>query len=365
MSGTSADAIDTALVSFEGAQSPQLIATHSTPIPSDLRADIRALCQPGTGELDRFGHLDGVLGETFADACLALLVNTGIEASAVTAIGSHGQTLRHRPPSPDARAFSLQAGDPNIIAQRTGITTVADFRRKDIAAGGQGAPLVPAFHRAVFGCAHENRALINIGGIANISWLPSEGPTLGFDTGPGNALMDDWIGQHRRERYDRDGLWAAQGKPNSMLLEYLLAHPYFVQPPPKSTGREIFNLQWLDTQLEQMDPMPAPEDVQASLLLLTAHAIASAVTGLADQGPARAYVCGGGAHNSQLMNTLEALLGEQVPVASTEALGIAPDWVEAMAFAWLARQTLKGLAGNLPEVTGAHSAQVLGGIYPA
>lgn len=368
MSGTSADAIDAALVRLPpaGERGIELVAVHKHPLPPEIRRRIQALTRPGAAadELEEAGALDTLLGELFAEAALALLAKAKRRPEEVRAIGSHGQTLRHRPDG--SAPFTLQIGNPAMIAERTGITTVADFRRRDLAAGGQGAPLVPAFHRHVFHVPGRARAILNIGGIANLTYLPAEpqGEVRGFDTGPGNTLLDQWIQRHRGEDYDRDGQWAAGGRVVPALLEALLADPYFARPPPKSTGREYFHLGWLERHLAAAaSPAPAPQDVQATLLRLTARSAARALREFLPPVE-ELYVCGGGAHNSALLAALaEELAG--IPVRTTEALGLAPDWVEAAAFAWLAHQTLAGRPGNLPSVTGARREVVLGGIYKA
>lgn len=362
ISGTSADGIDAALLTTE--PSPRLIAHHSLPFDTDLSRRIHALCASGDDEIERAGAMDNELGELFARAVLELLDTAGVAAREVTAIGSHGQTIRHRPPGSVAHPFTLQIADPNIIAARTGITTVADFRRRDLALGGQGAPLVPAFHRAVFADPAIDRAIVNIGGIANITWLSHNQPLLGFDTGPGNGLMDAWIGRHREQRYDANGDWARTGRIDAPLLETLLKHPYLALPLPKSTGREDFHLEWLDSQLQGIAGL-APEDVQATLMALTVETIARDIENhLQRETGCEVYVCGGGALNSMLMESLASRLAPH-PVASTRTLGIDPEWVEAATFAWLAQQTLAGLPGNVPSVTGARESVVLGGIYPA
>ncbi len=358
MSGTSADAVDAVLIAFPGDR-PQLLASHSSPLSDTLRQKILALCTPGADEIERLGELDRLMGIAFADAALDLLKHAATHPP-VRAIGCHGQTLRHRPHT--SPAFTLQVGDPNTIAERTGITTVADFRRRDIAAGGEGAPLVPGFHQQAFSLAGRARVIVNIGGMANISLLGADGSVRGFDTGPGNALMDAWIGRHGNQRQDTDGLWAARGSVTPRLLEALLSQPFFSIPAPKSTGRETFDLTWVDTVLAGLKGhAPSPEDVQATLLELTATSIAQAIRGEPCDAEA-VYVCGGGAHNVRLMQRLAALLSP-LPVHSTEVLGIAPGWVEAAAFAWLARRTLAALPGNIPAVTGASGARILGAIY--
>lgn len=364
MSGTSADSIDAALVDLTSG-SPQLIATHSADIRT-LKPEIHALASCGENEIHRMGQLDRELGLRFAQATNELITQQKLSAADITAIGSHGQTIRHFPPSNnDEHAYSLQVGDSNTIAQLTGITTVADFRRRDIALGGHGAPLVPAFHQAVFEKPGCPRAIVNIGGMANITLLPGDSsPTslLGYDTGPGNALMDSWINQNLGQPYDKNGRWAAQGRVIGSLLQQMLETPYLSQPAPKSTGPELFNLSWLTKHLNQL-PKASAVDVQATLLEFTAHTISEALrshTPLATE----VFVCGGGTYNTALIQRLETLLHPTL-IASTEQLGIAPEWVEAVAFAWLAKQTLEGKPGNAPTVTGASKASILGAIYPA
>ncbi|MEZ5529233.1 MAG: anhydro-N-acetylmuramic acid kinase [Porticoccaceae bacterium] len=365
MSGTSADSIDAALVDFSNGQC-SLIASHSSDI-SDLRHEIHALAQPGDNEIQRLGQLDRELGLRFAETVNQLLLAQGVAAATVKAVGSHGQTIRHHPlGKQDCHAFTLQVGDPNTIAQHTGITTVADFRRRDIALGGQGAPLVPAFHQAVFQTAgHRNRAIVNIGGIANITLLRSDPchPLVGYDTGPGNGLLDSWTQRHLGQPFDRDGSWSRQGKLIEPLLARLMDTPFLTQPAPKSTGRELFNIDWLDNQLRAFDETPSPENVQATLLEFTARTISQAVC---SHGHAveEIYLCGGGARNQALLERISELLSPAT-VATTDKLGIPADWVEAVAFAWLARQTLMGKPGNSPAVTGARNAAILGAIYPA
>jgi anhydro-N-acetylmuramic acid kinase len=363
MSGTSADAIDAALVEIAVNQPIRLLATRAHPIAPDTRAALEALMTSGDNEIDRAGELDVALGEMFAEAAVTLLTDAGIRAQEVRAIGSHGQTIRHRP---GARfPFTRQIGNPSTIAERTGITTVADFRARDMAAGGQGAPLAPAFHDWAFRSRAAARAIVNIGGIANVTLLPADAaraPT-GFDTGPGNTLLDQWIRRHHGCDFDRDGAWAASGRVHQDLLAALLADPYFRTPPPQSSGREHFNLPWLDrilaTGFEQVDPV----DVQATLTHLTARAIADAVTHYGAEA-AEIYACGGGSHNRALLQALRDHLPDR-RIDTTAALGVHPDWVEASAFAWLAHQTLLGQPGNLPSVTGARRPVILGGIYAA
>lgn len=362
MSGTSIDAIDSAVVSIQGETT--LLHSREHPIPEDLRQQITAISHSGEDEIERMGRLDRELGRLFAAATLELLDSAGLERQSITAIGSHGQTIRHRPPSggDPVNGFSLQIADPNTIAEITGITTVADFRRRDIAAGGEGAPLAPAFHVGAFSKIDCNRAIVNIGGIANASLL--QGPELvaGFDTGPGNTLLDNWISRHRSERYDHNGDWAAGGTQSQRLLDALLTHPYLKRSGPRSTGKEDFNLAWLDSLLEQ-NPALSPQDIQATLAQFTALTIANAIC--SDTFSAQeVYLCGGGAHNGDLMRRLSLALPAGTVVDSTQVLGISPDAVEAVIFAWLAHRTLTGLNGNAQVVTGARGARVLGAIYP-
>lgn len=362
MSGTSIDAIDCALLHCS-AQRIELVATLVSVIPGGLRADIAAISQPGDNEIERLGILDRKLGQLFAEAALALLADSGFDPKDIAAIGSHGQTIRHRPPSAgNETAFSLQVGDPNTIAELTGITTVADFRRRDIAAGGEGAPLAPAFHAAAFAASGRNRAIVNIGGIANLSLLNGTILAAGFDTGPGNTLLDHWIARHKNERYDHEGLWAAGGTVIPALLAALNDHPYLACQGPRSTGKEAFNLEWVDTCLQYLPACPA-QDVQATLAEFTARSIATAVHDW-DRKTEEVYICGGGAANTDLMRRLQQHLGA-VPLSTTAALGLDPDWVEAAAFAWLAWRSIAGMPGNAAQVTGAVGDRVLGGIYPA
>jgi len=362
MSGTSLDGIDAVLVQLD--DEPRLLAAATSPIPAALHTELLALCHPGPDEIERLGRADRALGLALAQAVLRLLEEAGVQPSQVRAIGSHGQTIRHRPAlgaGPQPYPFTLQIGDPSSLAHHTGITSVADFRRRDIAAGGQGAPLVPAFHRAVFG-GSRSRVVVNIGGISNITGLPAAGQITGFDTGPGNTLLDGWAQRHQNTPFDRDGAWAAQGRVSPELLAALLDDPFFAAAPPKSTGREHFNLPWLESHL-RVFPDTKPVDVQATLAELTAAAIADAIANLPFLAN-EVFACGGGAYNRDLMLRLEARLHPR-QLASTAQLGIAPEWVEAVAFAWLAQQTLAGKPGNEPAVTGADKYCTLGAIYPA
>lgn len=360
MSGTSVDGIDAALVDFNHPQ-PVIISTHYTPYSPELKEKILALCQQGEDEIYRLGQLDIQLGKEFADAANHLLKQNTISPHDVKAIGSHGQTIRHFPHLP--HRFTLQIADPNTIAAETGITTVADFRRKDIAHGGQGAPLVPAFHQSILSSETTNRAVVNIGGISNVTLLPQNNPhpVIGFDLGPGNVLIDAWIKLHHKKHRDENGDWGAQGKIQPDLLDLLLSDEYFQLPPPKSTGREHFNLAWLMTQLQTLGREIAPVDVQATLVELTAQCISLSIQQYLPSG--EMLICGGGAHNIYLMSRLQALAHPHFTVASTQKYNLDPDWIEAIAFAWLARQTLNRQPGNLPSVTGANRTAILGGVY--
>lgn len=365
MSGTSADGIDAALVrcSARDQQHIELLATRAVPLADEIKAEITALSHAGPNEIERLGVLDRELGEAFAHAVNVLLAEAGRSADDVRAIGSHGQTLRHRPPSAgNSAAFTLQAGDPNTIAERTGITVVADFRRRDIAAGGEGAPLAPAFHAAAFAESGRKRAIVNIGGIANATLLDGDTLIGGYDTGPGNTLLDYWVLRHQGERFDKNGAWSAEGDVDLALLDTLMADDYFALVGPRSTGKEAFNPAWLDRHLAACGPVE-PRDVQATLAELTARSIANAIV-TAGLDIEEVYVCGGGASNTDLMRRLYRCLQGR-SLTDTSALGIDPDWVEAVAFAWLAHRTMEGLAGNAPVVTGASGLRVLGGIYPA
>lgn len=360
ISGTSVDSVDAVLAEIDEDRC-EVLATHSQPYPEAVRDDLQQIIQnPGTLNVDDLGELDTEAAQVFAEAALTLLESAGIHPAKVRAIGSHGQTVRH---CPDGESpFSIQIADPNRIAAETGITTIADFRRRDMALGGQGAPLVPGFHHCMFYSPDEHRVVLNIGGIANITVLSAEGEVFGFDTGPGNSLMDRWSRRHIDQDFDRDGQWARQGRPIPELLARFLADRYFRRVPPKSTGRERFNMRWLEQFLSELDPSPDKTDVQASLLELTARSIADAIERHAPDGR-RILVCGGGIHNPVLMERLIDLLAGRA-VESTADHGIDPDWVEGAAFAWLAARTVHGQPGNLPAVTGAREAAVLGAIFP-
>jgi anhydro-N-acetylmuramic acid kinase len=304
------------------------------------------------------GALDRQVGELFAEAALVLLEQANIQATQICAIGSHGQTIRHHPNNPTP--FTLQIGDPNTIAFRTGITTIADFRRMDVAAGGQGAPLVPAFHDATLRSTNENRVVVNIGGMANITMLAKDIPVSGFDTGPGNVLMDSWIQKKRRLPYDQDGAWASSGQCHIGLLEQLLSHPHIHAPVPKSTGREAFHLAWLESALTGFTSV-SDADVQRTLLEFTARSIALPI-GMLSASIDRVLLCGGGSHNHLLRERIGALL-PGISTGTTTDIGIDADWLEAMAFAWLAKQRLDAKPGNMPAATGASRHCILGGVY--
>ena len=375
MSGTSIDGIDAALVAFHHGQC-QLVCQHLEAFDAPLTQALHQLCQPSDNEIAQLANVEQPLAEAFASACLNLLAKSGHQPASITAIGSHGQTIRHYP----EQAFTLQIGDANIVAARTGINTIADFRRKDMALGGQGAPLVPAFHQALFQHPQLTRAVVNIGGLANITYLPStaSGDTVcGYDTGPGNTLLDAWFKEHHSTEmadsavtssYDKDGQWARSGQIQPQLLAQLMQHDYFQLPAPKSTGRELFNMAWLQGYLTDCDDLASanspyhPADVQRTLTRFTALTIANEVNKLMLSG--EVYICGGGAANPLLMADISALLGNY-RVNSTATLGVDPDWVEAIAFAWLAKQHIHQLPGNLPAVTGASRQAILGVCYPA
>jgi anhydro-N-acetylmuramic acid kinase len=370
MSGTSCDGVDAVLADFKNDRVETLAHVH-VPFEARLRDALQSLMASGNDEIERMGDASVALARVYAEATLALLAKTKFVAKDIAALGAHGQTIRHRP----ERGFTLQINQPALIAELTGIATVADFRSRDVAAGGQGAPLVPAFHAAVFS-SNVPRAVVNIGGIGNVSLLPArakrtaeephphpgfarpplEGEVLesvrGFDTGPGNTLLDGWCARHTGRRYDEDGAWGAGGRANEALLKHLLDEPYFSAPPPKSTGRELFNLVWLDRKLGEFATQVSPQDVQATLVALTVDSIRQAI------GGRECFVCGGGVFNQAIMRALPN-------AKSTAALGVDPMQVEALAFAWLARECFASRAGNVPVVTGARGARVLGAVYPA
>lgn len=365
MSGTSLDGIDGVLTAAPGnAGRQQLLATAFTPFDADLRAELLALQGDGANEIHREALAANLLARHYA-ACVAhLLAEADMTASDVTAIGVHGQTIRHRP----ELGYTRQTNSPALLAELTGVDVIADFRSRDVAAGGQGAPLVPAFHQAVFSQGGEARVVVNIGGITNLSVLPGE-PDVnvsGFDTGPGNLLMDAWINRHRQMAYDTDGAWAASGTVDPALLADLRAEPFFVLPPPKSTGRDLFSLAWLDALLASRTGV-SPVDVQTTLAALTVTTLADAIVRFAPTAKG-IFICGGGAYNAYLVRMLAVALsgqGHAGSVEATSALGVLPNHVEALAFAWLAERFLQRQFGNLPGVTGAAGPRILGALYPA
>ncbi|MYM31004.1 anhydro-N-acetylmuramic acid kinase [Duganella sp. CY15W] len=357
MSGTSLDGVDGALAQFHGDAMATIAATYLA-FPPALRAELMTLQASGANEIEREALAANQLAQYYAQCVAQLLRESGKQPQDVRAVAVHGQTIRHRP----ELGFTRQTNNPALLAELCGIDVIADFRSRDIAAGGQGAPLVPAFHQALFGKAGQTRVVANIGGIANISVLRGDGSAIGFDTGPGNVLMDGWIHRHRQQEYDADGAWAASGKLIPELLSALLTEPYLALPAPKSTGRDLFHMDWLDARLAA-HTQAAPADVQRTLTQYTAVTLADAIKAHGD-GADAAYICGGGAYNSVLMDALGRELGTQVMVASTQALGVAPNRVEALAFAWLGYRFSERLAGNLPSVTGAKGDRVLGALYP-
>lgn len=357
MSGTSLDGVDTALVAIDDTQI-QLINRYFLAMPADLQQRLLMLCTKASCSLLELGTLDHQLGHLYADAVMQLLAQSGYQAQHIRAIGNHGQTVFHHPEG--ASPFTLQLGDAHILATRTGICTVADFRRKDMALGGQGAPLVPAFHQALFAQQAHSVVVLNIGGIANISVLMPEQPVIGYDTGPGNVLMDLWCQRHRQQAYDAQGHWAMAGQVNPALLASLKSDPYFARPAPKSTGREWFNLAWLSQH--SLCQSIATQDVQRTLCEFSAQTIADQVALYAKGDQPELLVCGGGAQNNLLMQRLHALLPTW-QVASTQAKGVNSDYLEAMAFAWLAYRRIHHLPSNIPSVTGAKYATSLGVIY--
>ncbi|WP_053143470.1 anhydro-N-acetylmuramic acid kinase [Erwinia billingiae] len=358
MSGTSLDGIDVVLAAIDERMVAQQ-ASYCHPLPAALRQAILSICQGQSLTLSQLGQIDRQLGRVFAEAVQTLIQREGLEREDITAIGCHGQTVWHEPQGEAPN--TLQIGDNNQIVAATGITVVGDFRRRDMALGGQGAPLVPAFHQAILMHPEERRMVLNIGGIANLSLLIPGKPIGGYDTGPGNMLLDAWIWRHQQKSYDKDGEWGGQGSVVMPLLQQMLADPWFALPAPKSTGREYFNMSWVEQQLS-LFPGLQPQDVQATLVELTATTIAEQV--MLSGGCERLLVCGGGSRNLLLMSRLGALL-PGTEVGTTDEAGISGDDMEALAFAWLAYRTLSGLPGNLPSVTGAREASVLGAIYPA
>ena len=361
MSGTSLDGVDGVLADFAD-ESLRVLADASAPMPSALRAELLALNTAGDNELHRAALAGNALMRLYAEVAESLLATSGVQRDAVRAIGAHGQTVRHRPQQFDGTGYTLQLAQPALLSELTQIDVVADFRSRDVAAGGQGAPLAPFFHRAVFARPGEAVGVMNIGGISNLSVLRPDGSILGFDCGPGNALMDGWCLRHTGSAYDDGGRWAASGTVIADLLDRFLADPYFAAPPPKSTGRDLFHADWLQRHLHSL-PAQSPQDVQSTLLELTAKSCNEAVD-KHGRGIARLVVCGGGALNGQLMQRLQALLPSTQVMSSSEA-GLPPLQVEAAAFAWLARKAILREKLDLQSVTGAKGARVLGGIFPA
>ncbi|SDN29575.1 anhydro-N-acetylmuramic acid kinase [Vreelandella arcis] len=363
MSGTSLDGIDAALVALEPTSAPRLIATHAEPITDSLQQTLLTLCHAHQVSFADLAFAEDAFCRQQAQAVKKLLAQQGISATQINAIGSHGQTIEHAPSGhAGGPAYTLQLDNPSLLAELTGCTVVADFRRRDLAAGGQAAPLAPAFHQVIFKQENTQQLVLNLGGIANLTWLPKDTthPIIGFDTGPANVLLDAWHAKHQGGRYDNGGAWAASGQVDQPLLERLLREPFFHQPPPRSTGRELFHLPWLESHLNG-DEQPC--DVQATLAELTAISIAqgSAQLPLADQ-PVTLIPCGGGAHNPYVMKRIADHL-PHATLASPSHFGWPEDWIEAGAFAWLAHQRLHQLPGNVASVTGAKGPRVLGGVY--
>lgn len=366
MSGTSLDGVDGVLVSFDDGPSLEVRAHVHRAFPSEFAAELLALNTPGGNELHRTALASNAVSQAYAEVVKALLEAAEVSPSEVVAIGAHGQTVRHCPGAFDGIGYTVQLCNGALLAELTGIDVVADFRSRDVAAGGQGAPLVPAFHRAAFGRDHDSLAVLNIGGISNLTVLEADGTTFGFDCGPGNVLMDHWCALHRGVPYDRDGAWAAMGSVDQQLLCVMQNEAFFSRPPPRSTGRDLFNPAWLRQRLNQaadMGQVPDAVDVQATLTELTAWCCQQSMAQYAPHA-SRLLVCGGGTYNADLMRRLAKRL-PQLKVESTEASGLAPDQVEAVAFAWLASAWVDRRAGNLPTVTGARGPRILGALYPA
>jgi anhydro-N-acetylmuramic acid kinase len=355
MSGTSLDGVDVALTAFDS-HGCKLMATQFLAYPAAIKSALLTLHFPSENELEQSQLMANQLAKLYAQAVNMLLEKEHLQPADIKAIGCHGQTIRHRP----EMGFTLQIGNSALLAELTGITVISDFRSRDIAAGGQGAPLVPAFHRGAFASPDKNRCIVNIGGIANITYLASTGETWGFDSGPGNLLLDSWAKLKLGKDFDAGGAWAATGTVHESFLNNMLAEPFFASPPPKSTGRDLFNDDWLKRHI--LYPHCRPQDIARTLVALTAQTIAHAIQ---QYCPAtdEVYVCGGGAHNRLLIEALSQLLG--MNVHKTDALGVQADWVEAVAFAWLARQMMHHQTGNLPEVTGALGPRILGALYSA
>ncbi len=356
MSGTSLDGFDICLADIE--QQCALIASHYVAMPDELKQSLLSLCSSGSDEINRAALAEQEWARIAAEGVIQLLADTNTPVKNIRAIGSHGQTIRHEP----TQHYTVQIGSPALLAELTGICVVSDFRQRDIAAGGQGAPLVPAFHEMLFQQYDKPSAILNIGGFSNVTLLAEQQDTRGFDCGPGNVLMDAWI-QHRKNiAFDKNGAWAASGTVNQPLLEDMLLEPFFATTGPKSTGRELFNLTWLLSLLTKHGNI-VEQDVQATLCEFTAQTIAESVA-LAQADTQSVWVCGGGAHNQDLLKRLSRLM-PNCTVASTDSIGVSADWMEALAFAWLAHCCLEGIASNRPAVTGANGLRILGAIYPA
>ena len=359
MSGSSLDGIDVALTDLQNAAC-KIVATHFQPYSNELKSALLALHFPSENELEKSALMANQLARLYAEAVNTLLEKNNLNPHTITAIGCHGQTIRHQPRNQNDVGYTIQLGNNALLAELTNITVVGDYRSRDIAAGGQGAPLVPAFHQATFANNNKTRAIVNIGGIANITFLTKTGKVFGFDSGPGNILLDHWVKLNLKQDYDTNGAWSATGVVNQSLLKSMLADPYFALPPPKSTGRDLFNAAWL-TQHAIKDYKP--EDVARTLVQLTSDSI---IRAMQEYCPSvdEVYLCGGGAHNELLRKSLESKLGNAT-LWTTDKLGVNVDWVEAAAFAWLAKQTIENTPSNLPSATGADGLRVLGAIYPA
>ncbi len=364
MSGTSLDGIDAALIAIEKDSPPRLLATHAETMPDELHRLLLTLCHAEQVSFAQLAAAEHAFCQCQAQAVQRLLTPLSVGIEQISAIGSHGQTIEHAPAGhKGGPAYTFQMDNPSLLAELTGCTVVADFRRRDLAADGQAAPLAPAFHQALFGRADAHQLVLNLGGFANLTWLSSclNDPVIGFDTGPANVLLDSWFAQHQSGRFDQDGSWAASGKVDEALLARLLSEPFFQQPPPRSTGRELFHLDWLQKHLSGQE---AAADVQATLAELTAVSVVHGIEQLRINGPLTLITAGGGAHNGYLMQRLAHHL-PHATLTSPAAYGWPEDWIEAGAFAWLAHQRLNHLPGNLPSVTGARGSRVLGGVYAA
>lgn len=356
MSGTSLDGIDISLVDIDS--QCRLVASHYVPMPPQLKLELLSLCSSGADEINRAALAEQKWARLAAQGVAKILADTHTSAEQIRAIGSHGQTIRHEP----AQQFTVQIGSPALLTELTDICVVTDFRSRDVAAGGQGAPLVPAFHEMLFQQQAKPCAILNIGGFSNVTLLAEQQETYGFDCGPGNVLMDAWIEHKKNTPFDKDGAWAASGTVSQTLLNTMLQEPFLATQGPKSTGRELFNLTWLQSLLAQLESI-ADHDVQATLCEFTAQSIAESII-LAQANTQAVWVCGGGAHNKELLGRLSYLM-PTCTIASTDVLGVSADWMEAMAFAWLAHCCLESIPSNRPTVTGANGLRILGAIYPA